>query len=87
MLLPRCSARSERERIQEDRRLLPIYPYRDELLKAIEEHQVAGWGVAHARTYTPCALARTRMHTNIHSLSRMRTHHGGQRAALLGMAG
>ncbi|KAB5524486.1 hypothetical protein DKX38_022235 [Salix brachista] len=25
---------------QEDRKTLPIYPYRDELLKAINEHQV-----------------------------------------------
>jgi pre-mRNA-splicing factor ATP-dependent RNA helicase DHX16 len=32
--------RSEFEKIQEGRRKLPMFPYREELLKAIEEHQV-----------------------------------------------
>ncbi|PRW59127.1 pre-mRNA-splicing factor ATP-dependent RNA helicase DHX16 isoform A [Chlorella sorokiniana] len=32
--------RSEFEQIQEARKLLPMFPYRDDLLKAVEEHQV-----------------------------------------------
>ncbi|KAI3987756.1 hypothetical protein MKX01_028490 [Papaver californicum] len=34
------SDKSELQKLQEDRKTLPIYPYREELLKAIEEHQV-----------------------------------------------
>ncbi|CAA7038978.1 unnamed protein product [Microthlaspi erraticum] len=34
------STKSAFEMLQEDRKNLPIYPYRDELLKAIEDHQV-----------------------------------------------
>ncbi|KAK8511722.1 hypothetical protein V6N13_029316 [Hibiscus sabdariffa] len=33
-------AKSELEKLQEDRKTLPIYPYRDDLLKAVEEYQV-----------------------------------------------
>ncbi|GAB4815704.1 hypothetical protein N2152v2_002750 [Parachlorella kessleri] len=33
-------AKSEFEQLQEARRLLPMYPYREDLLKAIEEHQI-----------------------------------------------
>ncbi|KAI3879528.1 hypothetical protein MKW92_003425 [Papaver armeniacum] len=34
------SDKSEIQKLQEDRKTLPIYPYREDLLKAIEEHQV-----------------------------------------------
>lgn len=34
------AAKSAHERLQEDRRLLPMFEYRDELLAAIEAHQV-----------------------------------------------
>ena len=34
------AAKSAFERLQEDRRLLPMFEYRDELLAAIEAHQV-----------------------------------------------
>ncbi|MCL7038028.1 hypothetical protein MKW94_024499, partial [Papaver nudicaule] len=34
------SDKSELQKLQDDRKTLPIYPYREELLKAIEEHQV-----------------------------------------------
>ncbi|XP_059590211.1 pre-mRNA-splicing factor ATP-dependent RNA helicase DEAH1 isoform X1 [Vitis vinifera] len=33
-------AKSELEKLQEDRKMLPIYPYRDELLKAVDDHQI-----------------------------------------------
>lgn len=33
-------AKNEREKILADRASLPIYPYRDELLRAVEEHQI-----------------------------------------------
>ena len=33
--------KSEEEMMQEARRSLPIYPYREDLLKAIEDHQVS----------------------------------------------
>ncbi|KAL1810558.1 hypothetical protein ACET3Z_027548 [Daucus carota] len=33
-------ARSAFEKLQSDRKLLPVYPYREELLQAIEKHQV-----------------------------------------------
>ncbi|KAK8604564.1 hypothetical protein V6N13_099500 [Hibiscus sabdariffa] len=33
-------AKSELEKLKEDRKTLPIYPYRDDLLKAVEEYQV-----------------------------------------------
>jgi hypothetical protein len=33
-------AQSERERIAADRASLPIYPYREQLLQAVAEHQV-----------------------------------------------
>ncbi|EOY22007.1 RNA helicase family protein isoform 1 [Theobroma cacao] len=33
-------AKSELEKLQEDRKTLPIYPYRDDLLKAVEDFQV-----------------------------------------------
>ncbi|KAL4384317.1 hypothetical protein GQ457_15G006130 [Hibiscus cannabinus] len=33
-------SKSELEKLQEDRKTLPIYPYRDDLLKAVEEYQV-----------------------------------------------
>ncbi|XP_010538373.1 PREDICTED: pre-mRNA-splicing factor ATP-dependent RNA helicase DEAH1 [Tarenaya hassleriana] len=33
-------AKSDFEMLQEERKLLPIYPYRDELLAAVEKHQV-----------------------------------------------
>ncbi|XP_015869881.3 pre-mRNA-splicing factor ATP-dependent RNA helicase DEAH1 isoform X1 [Ziziphus jujuba] len=36
----KSKAQSELEKLQADRKTLPIYPYRDELLKAVEEHQV-----------------------------------------------
>ena len=55
-----CSAQSERDKIQEDRRLLPIYPYRDELLKAVEEHQVTAGRSRRTR-------ARARTHTHAHT--------------------
>ncbi|KAG1680389.1 hypothetical protein FOA52_015480 [Chlamydomonas sp. UWO 241] len=32
--------KSEHEKIQMDRALLPVYPYREEFLKAVEEHQI-----------------------------------------------
>ncbi|KAA8542530.1 hypothetical protein F0562_023682 [Nyssa sinensis] len=32
--------RSAFEKLQEDKKTLPIYPYRDELLKAVDDHQV-----------------------------------------------
>ncbi|KAJ9677525.1 hypothetical protein PVL29_022492 [Vitis rotundifolia] len=32
--------KSELEKLKEDRKMLPIYPYRDELLKAVDEHQI-----------------------------------------------
>ncbi|KAL6774279.1 hypothetical protein ACKKBG_A24410 [Auxenochlorella protothecoides x Auxenochlorella symbiontica] len=35
-----AEARTEFEQIQEDRRRLPMFPYREDLLKAIAEHQV-----------------------------------------------
>ena len=35
-----AAAKSEFERIQHDRRLLPIFPYREALLQAVAEHQV-----------------------------------------------
>jgi hypothetical protein len=35
-----AKAESERERIQLDRAALPVYPYREEFLKAVEEHQI-----------------------------------------------
>uniref|UniRef100_A0A6N2KJD1 RNA helicase n=1 Tax=Salix viminalis TaxID=40686 RepID=A0A6N2KJD1_SALVM len=38
--LDESNAKSALEKLQEDRKTLPIYPYRDELLKAINEHQV-----------------------------------------------
>ncbi|KAG2437125.1 hypothetical protein HYH02_011381 [Chlamydomonas schloesseri] len=34
------AAKSERERIQEGRRQLPVYPYRNALLEAVEQHQI-----------------------------------------------
>ncbi|KAK6128155.1 hypothetical protein DH2020_038108 [Rehmannia glutinosa] len=34
------AAKTAFEKLQNDRKTLPIYPYRDELLKAIEDHQV-----------------------------------------------
>uniref|UniRef100_A0A6N2KW12 Uncharacterized protein n=1 Tax=Salix viminalis TaxID=40686 RepID=A0A6N2KW12_SALVM len=37
--LDESNAKSALEKLQEDRKTLPIYPYRDELLKAINEHQ------------------------------------------------
>ncbi|XP_022739034.1 pre-mRNA-splicing factor ATP-dependent RNA helicase DEAH1 isoform X2 [Durio zibethinus] len=33
-------AKSELEKLQEDRKMLPIYPYRDDLLQAVEDYQV-----------------------------------------------
>eukprot|EP00884_Botryococcus_braunii_P008381 jgi/Botrbrau1/17544/Bobra.0864s0003.1 len=36
----KAAAKSEFEALQADRAALPIYPYRDELLKAVAEHQV-----------------------------------------------
>ncbi|OMO84112.1 hypothetical protein COLO4_22215 [Corchorus olitorius] len=39
-LLETSKAKSEFEKLQEDRKTLPMYPYRDELLKAVEEFQV-----------------------------------------------
>ena len=33
-------AKSELEKLQEDRKMLPIYPYRDEQLKAVDDHQI-----------------------------------------------
>lgn len=38
------AAKSEYEKLQEVRRRLPVYPYRDEMLQAIEEHQVRNMG-------------------------------------------
>ncbi|XVF08987.1 hypothetical protein REPUB_Repub07fG0051400 [Reevesia pubescens] len=39
--LPETSkAKSELEKLQEDRKTLPIFPYRDKLLKAVEDYQV-----------------------------------------------
>ncbi|GLT72453.1 hypothetical protein SLA2020_443870 [Shorea laevis] len=38
--LEKSMAKSALEKLQEDRKTLPIYPYRDELLKAIDDHQV-----------------------------------------------
>ncbi|XP_034925449.1 pre-mRNA-splicing factor ATP-dependent RNA helicase DEAH1 isoform X1 [Populus alba] len=38
--LEESNAKSALEKLQEDRKTLPIYPYRDELLKAINDHQV-----------------------------------------------
>ncbi|KAG2496372.1 hypothetical protein HYH03_005601 [Edaphochlamys debaryana] len=35
-----AAARSEREQMQLGRSQLPVYPYRDALLKAVEEHQI-----------------------------------------------
>ncbi|KAL8139986.1 hypothetical protein V2J09_006007 [Rumex salicifolius] len=35
-----AKALSESEKLQEDRKTLPIYPYREELLQAINDHQV-----------------------------------------------
>ena len=34
------AARSEFEKLQADRRTLPIYPYREQLLQAVAEHQI-----------------------------------------------
>lgn len=34
-----AEAKSERERIAMERALLPVYPFRDELLEAVEKHQ------------------------------------------------
>lgn len=39
-LLEKSRAKSALEKLQEDRKTLPIYSYRDDLLKAIEDHQV-----------------------------------------------
>ncbi|KAE8124420.1 hypothetical protein FH972_019308 [Carpinus fangiana] len=39
-LLEKSVAKSALEKLQEDRKTLPIYPYREELLKAIDDHQV-----------------------------------------------
>ncbi|XP_062168668.1 pre-mRNA-splicing factor ATP-dependent RNA helicase DEAH1-like [Alnus glutinosa] len=39
-LLEKSMAKSAFEKLQEDRKTLPIYPYRDELLKAVHDHQV-----------------------------------------------
>ena len=36
----KSAARSALMQLQEDRKLLPIFPYREELLNAIENHQV-----------------------------------------------
>jgi pre-mRNA-splicing factor ATP-dependent RNA helicase DHX16 len=36
----KAAAKSEFEALQAERASLPIYPYRDELLKAVAEHQV-----------------------------------------------
>ena len=36
----RAAARSEREKIAEQRRSLPIFPFREDLLAAIAAHQV-----------------------------------------------
>ena len=33
-------AKLELEKLQEDRKTLPIYPYRDDLLQAVEQYQV-----------------------------------------------
>ena len=33
-------AKSELEKLQEDRKTFPIYPYRDDLLQAVEQYQV-----------------------------------------------
>ncbi len=34
------AAKSEFERLQADRKLLPIFPYREQLLQAVAEHQI-----------------------------------------------
>jgi HrpA-like RNA helicase len=34
------AAKSEFERLQADRKLLPIYPYRQQLIDAVHEHQI-----------------------------------------------
>ncbi|KAK7852736.1 putative pre-mrna-splicing factor atp-dependent rna helicase deah6 [Quercus suber] len=39
-LLEKSMAKSALEKLQEDRKSLPIYPYRDQLLQAIEDHQI-----------------------------------------------
>ncbi|KAE9610513.1 hypothetical protein Lal_00029642 [Lupinus albus] len=39
-LVEKSKAKSALEAVLEERKKLPIYPYRDELLKAIDEHQV-----------------------------------------------
>ncbi|KAK1362878.1 RNA helicase [Heracleum sosnowskyi] len=36
----KSGARSTFEKLQNDRKTLPVYPYRDELLQAVEKHQV-----------------------------------------------
>ncbi|KAI5648272.1 hypothetical protein M9H77_34277 [Catharanthus roseus] len=38
--LQKSMAKSEFEKLQEDRKTLPVYPYREELLKAVNDHQV-----------------------------------------------
>ncbi|KAJ7978712.1 ATP-dependent RNA helicase [Quillaja saponaria] len=38
--LEKSRAKSALEKLQEDRKTLPIFPYREELLKAVDEHQV-----------------------------------------------
>lgn len=35
-----AAAKSEFEKLQADRALLPMYPYRDQLLAAVEAHQI-----------------------------------------------
>ncbi|KAB1201290.1 putative pre-mRNA-splicing factor ATP-dependent RNA helicase DHX16 [Morella rubra] len=39
-LLEKSKAKSALEKLQEERKTLPMYPYRDELLQAIHDHQV-----------------------------------------------
>jgi len=37
---PPAAAKSEFEKLQADRALLPMFPYRDQLLAAVEAHQI-----------------------------------------------